>query len=1018
MSNSSPRRSRPRALGLLSAGVLVLGAAAAAPVAQAADGTGSAGSSAGAAGTTATARPGGFTAGRYVVLLREAPAAAYDGGTARLAATRPTGDQQFRPDSGRVQAYRDHLVQQQTRLAREVGATPTTRYTIASNGFVADLTADQALELAGDRRVLLVEKDVARRTDKAPDATSASLLGLDGSKGTWKKFAGGRVKAGAGVVIGDIDSGYWPESRSFRGSPLTETPQTTWDITMDADGRTRMEKVDGGVFTGACETGEGFETPLCNTKVVGARYYPEAFLDSVPEEDISETEFISTRDGDGHGSHTASTAAGAVVRDVEVEGRQFGRLSGMAPGAKLAIYKVCWEDTDPDTGGCYNSAILAAIDDAIADGVDAINFSISGALDTVVDSVEVAFEGAAEAGIFVAASAGNDGPDASTVAHNSPWLTTVASTTYTTFENTVVLGNGEKYAGASIAGEPVPSSPLVDSAAVVAPGGDPEDAALCGPDTLDPAQVQGTIVVCTRGVYDRVAKSAEVKRAGGVAMILANPSENSLDADFHSVPTVHVPVTSGEAIEAYIAEAGPDATAKLVLGNRTDQTTAVPQVSGFSSRGPGLASDSDILKPDIAAPGSSVLAAVAPPTNSDRDYDLYSGTSMAAPHITGLAALIMGVHPTWTPQMVQSAMMTTAKDVFGEDGAASTDGFAQGAGLVNPRKFFNPGWFISSTPRQWRGFLTGQGLDTGEPAVAASDVNLPSMAKGQVAGSATFTRSLVSTTTGTWSVSASVPGFDVQVPATLTADRVRDVEELTATFTRTTAPLGEFAQGHITLTGPTTLRIPVALRPVSVAAPLAVEGTGTDGSVTVPITPAETGVLEVGTQGLAKADSTEASVAEGDSVLSDCIEVPEGVDLARFDLDAADDTSDLDLFVYVAESCDPSTIYDYAGQSATGSADERVDVVAPPAGAYFYEVDGFAAGEAGSPIDFRMDVYQLGADGAGDLTVTPNPVPTVAQQETSFDVSWTGLDPESRYLGLLTYEGALAPTVLTVDTTS
>ena len=166
---------------------------------------------------------------------------------------------------------------------------------------------------------------------------------------------------------------------------------------------------------------------------------------------------------EGHGTHTASTAAGNPVDGVEVEGVKFGEVSGMAPAAKIAAYKVCFDDNDPDTGDCFTGATLAAIDDAIADGVDVINYSISGATDTVIDATEFAFEGAAEAGIFVATSAGNSGPGESTVAHNSPWLTTVAATTHHNFDNTVVLGNGTKIRGASISQEALPQTRLVSS---------------------------------------------------------------------------------------------------------------------------------------------------------------------------------------------------------------------------------------------------------------------------------------------------------------------------------------------------------------------------------------------------------------------------------------------------------------------------------------------------------------------------------------------------------------------------
>ena len=214
------------------------------------------------------------------------------------------------------------------------------------------------------------------------------------------------------------------------------------------------------------------------------------------------------------------------------------------------------------------------------------------------------------------------------------------------------------------------------------------------------------IVQCDRGVYDRVAKSAEVKRAGGIGMVLTNTSPNSLDADFHSVPTVHVADTDRAAVVADVGH-----TVTLVDGNQTGVPTPVPQVAEFSSRGPSLAADGDLLKPDVSAPGVSVVAAVAPPSNSGRDWDLYSGTSMASPHIAGLAALYLGVHPTWSPMWVKSAMMTTAYDTKHADGSDYQNPFGQGAGHVDPTQFLDPGIVFDSGFFDWLDYLAGQGVD-------------------------------------------------------------------------------------------------------------------------------------------------------------------------------------------------------------------------------------------------------------------------------------------------------------------
>ncbi|CAN5331367.1 hypothetical protein BH18ACT9_BH18ACT9_09050 [soil metagenome] len=998
-----------RAVVLLSAGAVVAGGLGAVPAAT-------------AAGDQDGLRPMKISRppmepGRYVVMLRAPSATGYRGGQPGLAPTGVAPDASFDGDRAVVKEYTSYLRAQQSKLARSVGASIQEHYTIGSNGFTARLSGKQASLLAADKDVLVVAKDEARKADtwNTPD-----FLGLTGKDGVWNRYAGGRNKAGQGTVVGVIDSGIWPESKSFRGGRLTSTPKTKWDIKRVRE-NVSMRKADGGRFTGACElehdgvVAEQWNADDCNTKLIGARFYPDAFLASVDQENWSPTEVISTRDGGGHGSHTASTAAGKTVDDVEVEGTSFGTVSGMAPGARIAAYKVCFDDDDPTTGGCYTSSIMAAIDDSINDGVDVINFSISGAVDTVIDPVELAFEGAAEAGIFVAVSAGNSGPDRSTVAHNSPWLTTVAASTHVNFENTVVLGNGNKYKGASISSTPLPQTPLVESTAVAKAGAVPAEANLCYLGTLDPAKVAGKIVLCTRGVIDRVEKSQEVKNAGGVGMILANPSENSLAADFHAVPTIHIDHVAGAEVRAYIAAQGAAATAAFVLGDQTGgEPTPLPQIAGFSSRGAALANGGDLLKPDIAAPGSSVLAAVAPPSNSNRRYDLYSGTSMASPHIAGLANFMMGVHPNWSPMKVKSAMMTTARSLRTANGGVSRDVLAQGAGHITPRKFFNPGLFVTAGANQWRRFIQGQGLDIGYRPLQAKKLNVPSMADNDVVGSTSFKRTFTPAVSGTWRVSVDVPGFRASAPGKVTFRKGVD-KAVRFGFTRTTARFNRWAKGYVTLTGPTRVRMPVALRPVALAVDPEVAGDGVTGSVDVSVTAATTGEIDIIPNGLTESQVEEGAVPVGDFD-SYCASVSANSLVARFDLDALEDAADLDLYAYPATAGCAAVDFDTEYASATGAADEQVTIPDPEATAYAVFVDGYAGPD--ETVEYRLDLFDVPpGPGVGNLTADPDPLPVVSGVETSYEASWSGLDADARYMGVFEYAGFNnIETYLTVDT--
>ncbi|GAA4817634.1 S8 family serine peptidase [Nocardioides caeni] len=940
-----------------------------------------------------------YKAGRYVVMLAAKPATI-------AAGTRAKPGQQFNAQTTDVATYSRRLRASHDRLGQRLGFTVDRHYTISANGFVADLTAKQATELATDRSVLVVQKDTLVEADtwNTPD-----FLGLTGTQGTWRKV-GGWTRGGDGVVVGVIDSGIWPESASFSGPALTGTASGRWRARINGE-VTTMRKSDGGTFRGRCESGEEFTVAHCNAKLISARYFVEGYTEARTLED----DYISPRDGNGHGSHTASTAAGNRVAGVRTEGRGFGRVVGMAPAATIASYKALWATEDGSASGT-TSDLVAAIEQAVTDGVDILNYSISGPTDTVLEAAEIAFEGAAEAGIFVAASAGNEGAGASTVAHNSPWVTTVAASTHTRFENTVVLGDEQLLVGASIASTTLPSTPLVDAADSGNGSTSADDTALCAPDSLDPAAVTDKIVVCQRGVYDRVAKSEEVARAGGVGVVLVNVAEGSLDADFHPVPTVHLSDVDAPKVYDYLDEAGDGATASFVLGNTTGTVTPVPQIAGFSSRGPAASDESDLLKPDITAPGVSVLAAVAPPSNHDRDYDLYSGTSMSAPHVAGLAALIQGKFPKWTPMRIKSAMMTTAYDLRTSSGGRSTDAFAQGAGHVNPAKFLDPGLFVLSDWEQWYGYMASLGLDTGVPALPANEVNVPSLAEGHVMSEVTLRRTFTSTKRGSWKVSINVPGFQAASASRVTATRSGQHKTVRFRFTRTTAALGEWAMGHVTLTGPTTVRLPVALRPVAVKAPASVSGTGTDSSLTVPITGGSNGDLQVDPAGLVKGQVGEGSIPVGDYEL-ECVTIGEGNELAQFDLVAPDQTSDLDMYVYAASSCDPSTITAVAGEAATPSPGETFSLEGAPAGTYIVEVDAFSAGDQGDPVPYSLRVYDLGGTpSVGDLTVDPNPVPMSTGVETSFDLSWTGLDADAHYFGLLGYEGSPQPTYVYVDT--
>ncbi|MGA1837930.1 S8 family peptidase [Herbiconiux sp. 11R-BC] len=996
------------ALGLLVSGAGLLGAgtatAAAAPVVPAA--ASAAAAPADRAAASATATPSTYPDGRYIVTLRDDAVAGYRGGLAKLPGTQPAPGDELDLQSRRAVDYTAYLQNQQRSLADSVGAGITTSYTVATNGFSSSLTADQATTLAADPRVASVIPDELLHLQATP---STDVLGLSGPDGVWQQ-TGGVEHAGDGVVVGVIDSGIAPENASFAGEPLGTTAGAAPYLDGDS---VVFEKADGTTFRGACQSGEGFEATDCSTKLITARYFVDSYgADSIGRD---RGEYLSPRDGSGHGSHTSSTAAGDAGVATEVAGRELGDISGVVPGAKIAMYKACWTGPTEFDDGCQTGDLLAAIDAAVADGVDVINYSIGGgAAQTTISATDEAFLNAASVGVFVAASAGNDGSAASTADNAAPWITTVAASTIPSYEATVRLGDGRVVLGGSITvpvGAPV-TGRLVEATAVAAAGA--EDPQLCGPGALDPAKTAGLIVLCDRGVVDRVAKSAEVARAGGIGVVLANPTPSSIDLDTHSVPTVHVDAESFELLHAYAKTA--DARVALEDGNTAGlPSPATPQIAGFSSRGPILADGGDVLKPDIAAPGVAILAAYANQPGKEGQYALLSGTSMASPHVAGLAALYLGEHPDATPDEIKSAMMTTASDTVDASGAPITDPFAQGAGQIDPTRYFDPGMLYLNGPADWYGYAEAvTGLELGVETVDPSELNLASISVGGLAGSETVTRAVTSTRAGTFTAApVEVPGIDVVVsPSTLTFGGAGEQQQYTVTFTRTDAPLDEFATGVLRWSDADgqTVTTPLAVRPVTLSVPREVAGSGADGSVEIPVAVGTTGTIDLTRTGLAKGDAVRGLGHAGAAHDRYVITVPEGTTWGRFDLASDDPTADLDLYL---------SMYDHQQviplqSSATPDASETLDVPGLGSGTYIVDVDFYSGtGDLG----YSLTSYLLGSSTtAGSLTVTPEKLQMTLGQAASAAVSWTGLEPGASYFGRIGFGATGHSTNLTVTT--
>lgn len=982
---------------------------------------------------TATLSAGAQEAGRkpYIVQLADAPAAAYAGGVSGYSATRPAPGSRFNIDASSVRAYIGYLdARRNQALAAVAQARVLHRYNVAFNGFSALMTDAEAQKLRGTPGVVAVTADTPRSLDTS---RTPAFLGLSTPGGLWSRTdAAARAVKGEDIIIGVVDSGVWPENLSFSDK-------------VDGSGKPVASSSQGSVaygppparWKGRCQSGPGFTTAHCNHKLIGAQYFNQAFLSTGRQ--LHWSDWVSPRDQDGHGSHVASTAGGNAGVDTVINGAFGGTIAGMAPRARIAAYKVCWTWHDPSTqevdNNCWNGDSVAAIDKAVADGVDVINFSISGSRTSFLDPVEVAFFNASAAGIFVAAAAGNDGP-ANTVAHISPWLTTVAASTHDRLTvATLNLGNGSSHTGPSRSNGLSAHGLVLSTAVALKPPFDDSntDARLCVLGSLDPAKAAGKVVVCDRGSNARVEKSQEVKRAGGLGMVLLNVDPGDQIDDAHYVPTVHLGDSVRAAVRSYAAAQG--ATAALGASRQAPGVVA-PVMADFSSRGPNLG-NANLLKPDIAAPGVNVLAGhtYKPATAAERDAiakgtltpppasDFLSGTSMASPHIAGIAALLKQLHPDWSPAALKSALLTSAQAVKLPDGSRDADVWGYGAGHVNPNAAAATTLVYDAGTTDYVRFLCGVGaLDATSPqcathgAIAAYDLNLPSIA-AEVVGRITLRRTVknLGGAHATYVASANLPGFEVKVePATLSLAPQQSAS-FTVQLTRSGAPIGDWRFGSLTWSdGSHQVRSPLVAQALTLSAPALIEDTRPSGTKVFTVGTGYDGALQVTPLGLVPAQRQAGQVTHK---ATQCfpVSVPAATRYARFALFDSDTSGagadDLDLQVYQGDQL--------VGSSGSSSSDEEVTLSEPAAGQYRACVLGYAV--QGDSSRFTLSSWVVApSTGEGTLRAA-GPSKIAIGGTASVGLGWS-TSTGRRYLGAVLFKdgrgAVVGSTLLSIDTAS
>ncbi|KAJ8635484.1 hypothetical protein MRB53_009751 [Persea americana] len=493
------------------------------------------------------------------------------------------------------------------------------------------------------------------------------------------------------VIIGILDTGIWPESESFSDEGFGPPPKK---------------------WKGICQTDGNF---TCNNKVIGARYY-KGHGENV----------TSARDTDGHGTHTASTAAGRRVKGVSFFGIAQGYARGAVPSARIAVYKVCHENL------CFDSSILAGFDDAIADGVDILSVSLGGTSTANYSSDPLAI-GSFQAmlrGILTSQSAGNDGPYAGTISSVAPWLFSVAASSIDRQIVTEAIVGDKVFQGRSInTFGSTKSVPLILSANA-STSCDSATAEICLPKCLDRKLVKGKIIFC-----EAPNDGYGALLSGAQGQIMQSKGEND-DSPIFPLPSTIVDTAKGDTIKSYI-RGTKNPQAKILKSVAIRDRTA-PVVASFSSRGPNPIS-SNILKPDITAPGVGIIAAYSPVaslTDFEQDkrsakYAILSGTSMSCPHVSGAAAYVKAFHPDWSPAAIKSALMTTA---FPINPRKNVDvEFAYGAGQINPVKAVNPGLVYDANKDDYIQFLCNEGY-TAEEIKLISGANIQCRKTNRTAG--------------------------------------------------------------------------------------------------------------------------------------------------------------------------------------------------------------------------------------------------------------------------------------------
>jgi len=768
-----------------------------------------------------------------------------------------------------VISHVSRLADEQNKVLASIGGSPEKVYSYqyALNGFAAAMTAAQADKLRNDDRVLSVWEDEIR-----PLATrsSASFLEL------FKKDVGLRGAPGLngdGIVIGIIDSGISPGHPSLQDTREADRPglcKTAWaEASLLGQWLCRRFSVQEDVlefeppenWNGVCETGDSFTAEDCNNKVIGARFFVEGAQISLP---IDSEEVFSPADVDGHGTHVATIAAGNKT-GASIFGTLLGNVQGIAPKARIAVYKACWIRSGETSATCNTSDLANAIDMAVADGVHVINYTVGSSLNDVIAPDDIALINAAKAGVLTAVAAGNEGPNLATIGSpaGNPAVITVAASSR---DGAHSLEAMQVTAPSSVAGryavkeasftpalkdnDPIEGQLILadDGNSVLSGGGAGTTNDAC--EAIDNStEMSGKIAFIQRGGCEFDVKIQNADNAGAIAALIFNIAGNPIvmtgTSGLSDIPALMIGQADGNLL---LDEINDQQLVEVVLdkGLLLSETDDGNIMGSFSARGPGPIGD--ILKPDVTAPGINILAGASPNTITsvpDERFSFRTGTSMATPHVAGIAALLKQGHPDWSPAAIKSALMTTARqDIKQQDEETDAHPFDFGSGHIAPNSANDPGLVYDVSADEYDAYSCGIQSPIIDPtrcaqlsadgfSLSPSDLNQPAIAVARLANESTVTRHVinVSDTAETYVAEIAAPtGIDVQVtPSTLSLSPGQSAS-FTVTTTYLSGALDLWRFGSLTWTGSDhSVRSPIAVRPTSISAPAEVSSFGGTG---------------------------------------------------------------------------------------------------------------------------------------------------------------------------------------------